>query len=135
MTKSVSFINIDYGMPYELQVEASELVADDWHYDVENLIQAGFKVTLSTNRYGTGFSVTITDKREKSKNAKVILNAWAGSIGKAFSLAAYFVSEAEIAEVPWLELDTRLKKRSHELNEDFKQYWMKKHAQGKSDTP
>lgn len=126
----VTFINLDYGEVFEARHQDEMLDPDDWHYIADELVVQGYKVTIATNTRGEGRSVTITDKRDGTKNKGVIVNAWGSSIGKAFSRAEFFVREAERLEISWAELNKDYQRHQVDDLAKFKEFieWQRKNG-------
>jgi hypothetical protein len=122
MANKVTFINVDYGSVWDARYNDEMPDENDWAYVAEELVGSLIKVTLSTNTRGDGFSVTLTDKQEKSKNKGLILNNWGSSFGKCLSRLAFFVSEATRLDVSWLELHESFTKHQAEDMKKFKEF-------------
>jgi len=133
MNKKVRFVNYSPDGIQKAIIEQDGIDPDDWHFQAEELVAGGVKVSISTNTAGDGICVTFTDKNPKSINKGLIVSAWGSAVGKAFARAYYCIYEAHLAGVTWEEFNKGALKSSNEHTEDYKEFMAWKRSKEKQE--
>ena len=73
----------------KVHVKAQSYVWDDVPEHLEQLVEAGYKVTCSQDKYNSAFAVWITPRDEENPNHGLILSARGPTLLAALSVAFY----------------------------------------------
>lgn len=129
------FLNIDMSGFQRAKYEELGMDGEEWHFQVDDWLSVGLKVSLSHDLKTGGYSATLTDRRLGSVNKGVAMTTWAGSTEMALEELVIVERLALENDITWEETKNMLLSDSTGDFEAYKEFleWKRRQANDKSD--
>lgn len=102
---------------------------EDWPITATDMVQIGYKISITPQASGEGCYVALTDKREKSENKGVILGCFGATIGACFRDLEIAVGLAIEHQIKWSEVKDVLQKEANQDVQDYAEFMEWKRSQ------
>jgi len=127
--KKITFINLEISAIAHAQlVDELPAVDDVWEY-VQEFLNAGYKVSLQSDRNTGNSSCYVTDRDEDSLNANHCMGAWASTADSAIEKVAIAVQHSIKEACTWSETKEYFAGRAGNDLAEYEQFLAWKKAQ------